>query len=616
MVTTGRYAVCGFLCFWLLCTLVVDVAVICLHRGYSHNNIAGTNEVRKYIGLRCSPKGALGASFLPTNYSHMRHPGFLSSKMNIIEVPVCEECRKSTSFQGSDVVIIQHYGRKGALRCFSLFFNPRDDNAASDDVNRPTPGGRDHSAVGNNGEEGGPPTFFGARNKERPRDSRTSPQALGEVTENALPGEITDEEIMKMKIALSQQSTLGLDFVKVIEVLQTSPYCTVSANTIAYNAALSAANRNNNAQLTLSVIEDMRKKGNVLDAVSYKLAISTCSKCGKTDEAMELYNEMLKNGHPADHGVMRSLMFALAKEGKGTECFALFEDMKRLDKVAKAGETFMQQRDYVTTIEACTKAEMYQEALETYKEMKTLKNYEVSPDVITAILTLCHASGRSSEAMEIYGFVLKENKVLTLYQYKLLMTIMLLAKKYAELESIYNCMYKMGVCMDYMVYQLVLEGWAKTGQFKRSMMLIEKMEPLNYLNGRFEPFIAAVEACRKCGEWKLALKLLRLANESNTSKSIELYNTVLSVLAAAEEWDAVISLYTEIEEACKQSSGGPDRFCKNGDTVAYAVMAHFYTGNKTQVDRLLSLPVVDTTLLLKLRNSIEAEDNVHNDDAV
>ncbi|KAK1933430.1 pentatricopeptide repeat domain containing protein [Babesia divergens] len=414
---------------------------------------------------------------------------------------------------------------------------------------------------------------------------------------------------MKMKIALSQEATLGIDFVKCIETLQTSPYCTVSPTTIAYNATLSAAERNSNARAALAVVEDMRKKGNVLDGVSYKLATITCAKCGYISEALQLYDEMLSKGHSADHGVMRALMAQLAKEGNGMDCFRIYEDMKKLEKVRQSDEKFMQPEDYLKFIEAATKSEMYAEALQAYKEMKTLKNYNVTPVVITEVLTLCYGAGSWKEAMELYALLLKEKTAMTLYQYKLLLNIMFISRKYAEMDSIYNNMYKEGVNMDYMSYQLVLEGYAKTGQFHKALKVIEKMEPEGFLHGRYEPFIAAAEACRQSGEWKLALKLLRMAHDHNTNKCIIMYNTVLSIFAAAEEWDSIISIYNEIEAACKESSGSLHKLSMDGDTVAYAIMASFYTGDKTQVDKLLRLPVVETTLLLKLRKNINAEEN-------
>ncbi|CDR97351.1 pentatricopeptide repeat domain containing protein, putative [Babesia bigemina] len=396
---------------------------------------------------------------------------------------------------------------------------------------------------------------------------------------------------MKMKIALSQATTLGIDFVKCIETLQTSPYC----------------KRNSNAELTLAILEDMRKKQNVIDAVSYKLAICTCAKCGYTDDALQLYDEMIRNKHAADHGVMRAIMAQLAKEGRGMECSRMFQDMKKLDAVTKGDETFVQPADYLKVIEACSKAQLYGEAFEAYKEMKQLKSYSPTPAVVNEMLSLCYMTGNWREAMELYAGLVKENKTPTLHQFKLLLSTLLMSRKFTEMESVYSQMQQEPIQMDAMSYQLLLDAYAKTGQFKKALKIIEDMERQRRLQGQYEPFISAVEACRQSGEWKLALQLLRKAHEHNTHKSIDMYNAVLAVFSVAEEWDSIISLHREIDNACKESTGTANSVAMNGDTVAYAAMAYFYTGDRTQANTLLQLPVTDTPLLVKIRSSIQAE---------
>ncbi|GBE58633.1 pentatricopeptide repeat domain containing protein [Babesia ovata] len=448
--------------------------------------------------------------------------------------------------------------------------------------------------------------YAGLKDANKPKGKEPE-NISGEVTEDAQPGEITDEDVMKMKVALSQATTLGIDFVKCIETLQTSPYSTVSPTTIAYNSALSAAERNSNAELTLAILDDMRKKQNVIDAVSYKLAICTCAKCGYTHDALQLYDEMIQNKHAADHGVMRAIMAQLAKEGRGMECSRIFQDMKKLDAVAKGDETFVQPADCLKVIEACSKAQMYGEAFEVYKEMKQLKNYVPTPIVVNEVLSMCYMTGNWRDAMELYAGLVKENKTPTLHQFKLLLSTLLVSRKFTEMESVYNQMQQESIQMDAVSYQLLLDAYAKTGQFKKALKIIEDMEKQRLFQGRYEPFISAVEACRQSGEWKLALQLLRKAHDHNEHKSIDMYNAVLAVFSVAEEWDSIISLHREIDNVCKESSGTVNNVVMNGDTVAYAAMAYFYTGDRTQTSKLLQLPVTDTPLLLKIRSGIQAE---------
>ncbi|GFE53490.1 MIP18 family protein [Babesia ovis] len=420
-----------------------------------------------------------------------------------------------------------------------------------------------------------------------------------------IPANLTDEDIINMRVALAQENTMGIDFVKTIEMLQTSPHCTVSPKTIAYNAVLSAAERNSNAQLALAVLDDMRKKENVVDAVSCRIALVTCAKCGYTNEALELYDEMVRNKYPIDHGVMRSIMATLANDGRAIECLNIFNDMKNLDKIAQNDETFVRLDDYLKVIEACTKGYMYEDGLQKYRELKKTKLYRLTPELIDKVLHLCSAMDNYTDAMDIYGDMLKEDGPLSTYQCKLLMTIFYMARKHTPVESVYNYMRQRGIPVDSGNYQIVLETYARTGQYQKALDIIKVMESEGLLKNTYVPFIAAAESCRQSGEWKLAIQLLRRANEHNAHKSIDMYNVVLAVCATAEEWDTIISLYAEITNVIDKEKEAPTGFSMNGDTIAHILMAYFYTDDLEQVKKLLKLPVVDTPLLLKLRRNIE-----------
>eukprot|EP00371_Babesia_bovis_P003377 XP_001612024.1 pentatricopeptide repeat domain containing protein [Babesia bovis T2Bo] len=352
-------------------------------------------------------------------------------------------------------------------------------------------------------------------------------------------------------------------------------------------------------------MDDMRKKENVIDGVSYKLAIVTCAKCGYTKDALDLYEEMIRNKHPVDHGVMRALMTPLAKEGKAIECLSVFNDMKGLDKIAQDGDTFLQIQDYIKAIEACSKAHMYDDALKMYKELRSSKIYKTNTDLITHVLELFNAMGNSNDALELYAEYLEEGNTMTPYQYKLLLTTLFMTRKYNQIESIYQNMRQNATDIDQNIYQIVLESYAKTGHYKNAMEIINAMELAKMLKDSYLPFIAAAEACEQTGEWKIALQLLRRANEHNKYKSIEMYNTVLAVCATAEEWDIMVSLYLEIENVCKQTREVTNGFALSGDTLAYAIMAYFYNDEVKQAENLLQKPIKDTPLLMKIRKNLQ-----------
>ncbi|UKK02952.2 pentatricopeptide repeat containing protein [Theileria orientalis] len=412
-----------------------------------------------------------------------------------------------------------------------------------------------------------------------------------------------------MKAAISQNSTLGIDWVNTLKTLQTSPYCTVSPLTIAYNSALSAAERNCNADLSLSIIEDMKKcDQKVLDAVSYKIAIMTCIKCNRVEDAIRLKDELIESGLNIDHGTIRSLLWLLSHNGYGHEALKLFEILKKLSELCKH-EKGLIQTDYLNTIESCLMSNMYEDSIDIYNKLKKSPNYKLDPKSLKTLLELAYDTSDSDLCTELYSQVVKEKSFkLSNYHYKLIVRTLLMNGNLDLVHTIWKNLMNEPDLFDTALLQMFLESYSTSGDFKNSYDLLLLMDKEMLLRSS-QPYLLAIKSCEKCGEWNLAIKILRMAQHKLNKNDIKMYNAVLAVCLVAKEWDAMASIYKEIFKD-SSSTIGQDQFRHNdlvpdGDTIAYLLISFYHLDDQPMIHSLLSIPIVDTPLLSKIRKSLK-----------
>ncbi|UVC54410.1 pentatricopeptide repeat containing protein [Theileria orientalis] len=425
----------------------------------------------------------------------------------------------------------------------------------------------------------------------------------------ALPGEVTEEDVWKMKAAISQNSTLGIDWVNALKTLQTSPYCTVSPLTIAYNSALSAAERNCNSDLSLSIIEDMKKSDEkVLDAVSYKIAIMTCVKCNRVEDAIRLKDELMERGLNIDHGTIRSLLWLFSHNGYGNEALKLFEILQKLCELCKH-EKGLIQTDYLNTIESCMLSNMYEDSVELYNKLKKSPNYKLDSKSLNTLLELAYNTSDSDLCIELYSQAVKEKHFeLSNYHYKLIIRTLLMNGNLDVVHTIWKNLMNEPNLFDTALLQMVLECYSTSGDFQNSYDLLLLMDKEMLLRSS-QPYLLAIKSCEKCGEWNLAIKILRMAQNKLNKNDIKMYNAVLAVCMVAKEWDAMASIYKEIfkdststmcQYQLKHSDLAPD-----GDTIAYLIISFYHLDDQQMVQSLLSIQIVDTPLLSKIRKSLK-----------
>lgn len=423
----------------------------------------------------------------------------------------------------------------------------------------------------------------------------------------ATPGYITEEDVWNMRVALSQNSTIGIDWVKVIETLQTSPYCSVGPLAIAYNSALSAAERNGNADLSLSIISDMKKtKEKTIDAVSYKCAILSCVKADRVKDAINLYMEMLESGLTTDHGTIRSLLWLLARHGYGDFSLKLFETLKKMASLCD--KQVLIQTDYLYAIESCIKTQMFDTALALYQELRSLESFNMNECLFDSILKLCYHTTNANLVIELYSDIQRERSFdLSITHYQMLMNILLVDQQFEKVECVWKDLLSSKIALDYTTCQIPLQLHSMTGDFVKALEILHLMERKNLLSGKLQPFFLAMKSCEKCGEWKLATKILRMAQRCNGYYTIELYNVALSVCSIAQEWETMVSLCNEIDiYGSEETKTDNNRFSlqPNGDTIAYMMMCYYHTDETEKIKSLLSLPIVETRLLTKIRGAI------------
>ncbi|KAK2194583.1 bifunctional Tetratricopeptide-like helical domain superfamily/Pentatricopeptide repeat [Babesia duncani] len=348
----------------------------------------------------------------------------------------------------------------------------------------------------------------------------------------------------------------------------------------------------------MEVLNDMKKQS-LVDGVSYRLAINTCARCNKVQEALELYDEMLQSNNVADHGLLRTLLWLLSKNyGYGTQALNLLECIKKLDTVCKPVRRLLIQEDYLYAIDACNSSQMFKESLDLYSELKQLESFKLDNHVLDSMLFTCHQTTNSDVATELYASILRnKNTEVNLSHYKLFLSIWLSAGKFETMHSCWMQMENETLFVDYTACILMMQCYKETNQYIKAGALLKNMQQSGIISGTLEPYILAAKSCIQCGEWKLALQILRAADDL---KNIDLYNCVLAACNTAEEWDTIISLEAEIEQLTKN----PDSAIHcNGDTIAYFILAHFHLKNDAKVLQLLQCPIVDTPLLAKIRNN-------------
>ncbi|XP_953434.1 uncharacterized protein TA09905 [Theileria annulata] len=425
--------------------------------------------------------------------------------------------------------------------------------------------------------------------------------------EECTPGPLTESDVWKMKAAISQNSTLGIDWVKAIETLQTSSSCTVKPLTIAYNSAISAAEKNSNPDLCMDLISDMKKRNDVaLDSVTYKMAISACVKTNRVEDALKLQEEALESGLILDHGVIRNLLWLLSFNGYGPQAIKLFELLKKVAELRKS-EKGLIQTDYLHTIESCMLSNMISDSLELYNQLKKSENFVLDSRSLKTLLELAYNLSDSQMSLELYFKAVREKKFnLSHVHFKLILNNLLLTRNLDHIDYIWKNILHESVLLDPILCHLVLQGYSLQGNFQKAYDVLTIMERDMLLTNHI-PYLLAIKSCEKCGEWKLALKIMRMAQHKLKTKNISLYNGVLEACLVAKEWNTMTLLYEELSTKDDKLSANEGDLRPNGDTIALALIAYFNLEDDSTLKELLSIPVIDTPLLSKIRNSLTQE---------
>eukprot|EP00375_Theileria_parva_P001763 XP_764438.1 hypothetical protein [Theileria parva strain Muguga] len=348
----------------------------------------------------------------------------------------------------------------------------------------------------------------------------------------------------------------------------------------------------------------MKKRQDVvLDSVSYKMAISACVKSNRVEDAIKLQEDALNSGLVLDHGVIRSLLWLLSFNGHGAKATKLFEMLKKMAEFCK-NENALKQTDCLHTIESCMLSNMISDSLDLYNQLKKSENYNLDSRSLKTLLELAYNSFDPQMCLELYTKVIREKTFkLTIVHFKLILNTLLLTRSLEHIDYVWKNFVSENVQLDPVVCQLVLEGYSLLGNFQKAFDVLTIMEKEMIITNH-TPYLVAIKSCEKCGEWKLALKILRMAEHRLKSKNINLYNGVLEACLVAKEWNTMTLLYEEFSKKEDKLRDKGEELKPNGDTIALALIAYYNLEDDSTVKELLNIPVISTPLLSKIRSSL------------
>lgn len=292
---------------------------------------------------------------------------------------------------------------------------------------------------------------------------------------------------------------------KAFSIFEEMKISNLSPNEIIYGCLLNACVRSSDIKRVTEIYQEMKKLNLDMNIVLYTTLIKAYTKNKDLKSALEVYYTMLK-----DEKVKPNIVIYNAILDSCVECY----------DINKLNEIYNQLKENVLN----SKDETNQINNSTYKTTNNLDDiskqyYNLSPpqpDLITysTVIKGYARAKQMDKVFDIYNF-LKENSD----QFKL----------------------------DEVVFNIVLDGCAKTNNFKKAMEIYDDMKLLK-INKSNVLYSILIKNYANNNDHNSALSLLEEMKENNIKPGVITYTCLIQSCLKSKKFDKAISLFEEMKE--------------------------------------------------------------------
>lgn len=462
---------------------------------------------------------------------------------------------------------------------------------------------------------------------------------------------------------------LNMNWIKVINLISQSN--DVEALTLAFNGALSAAEKKGCLTTVLELFETMKRKNIKPDLVSYKLILSLCEKYHLSENAEVLFEEMIETDKILPNYEIYSIMIScFAKRGYVDKAIEYFEKMRndplieekrkmntsvdtnRMEKWKKEEQsvfpekestlepekehvynkqfseissqikkieknnTKIQYGEYANIIFACNIGNAHREGIKYFEELLNSGNYIPSVFVFENIFDLLGKNGNYEKASEYYNLLKHDPTLKTNISVNILNNMLKSLSIYSKLniiEHVWNNEFdELSLSPNDVSYQLMLKVYSDTDSYEKAFKLFKEMQIKKMLTKtNVLPFLYTINSFKNCGIFNYAIYVLRIAKFLDMANDdlILLYNNTMVVCVNAKRYDVIISLYAELIKFQQKDVS----LHLNINTLSFVLLAFKELNMKEDFKSLKNMIVQKnyklTPLCVKLFDEVEKENN-------
>ncbi|SIO73688.1 PPR repeat protein (PPR) [Babesia microti strain RI] len=363
------------------------------------------------------------------------------------------------------------------------------------------------------------------------------------------PSNVTEDQFKAAAASAVQLSTLGIDWIKVIEGLKETDDCAISTNTLAYNAAISSAAKNSDFDKAIQLFNEVKKEDpGAIDVVTYKTLILACELAGKFEHAIAFYNDFLQSDIKPDYGLLTSVLRCCSQLGFDEFACNAFSGIKKLTDPKIA--------DYENVIQACILSNDTNGALNYFNELSKIA---IAGDLVksTSKLILHGSFNMNGKLLDRIWEIINEKGInVGKKSFADLLQGLYNCGKFDVMDSVWNKICELyGEERGDIAYQMMLKSHAATGDCLSASKLLDDMQNLYRQDMNDITFSSAIESCVASGESKLAINFLRKGQSIGIAISVKMLNAVFRVCERSESWNDITLIYEQNEALMAQASG-------------------------------------------------------------
>ena len=413
-------------------------------------------------------------------------------------------------------------------------------------------------------------------------------KSLGVTKENVKPNNVTINTCIDILIK-AEDTDRAWDLFENMETLYGLPTDKYSYSTIIKSLKFDPSQEKlNKAFGIIDLIRENKFNNRVNDEIIFNCLIDACVRLNLTSKAEELFKEMKSLNIEPTKITYAVMIKTYGNSFELDKAFQLFEEMKisnlppneivygcllnacvRCSNINKVTEIYKEMKKfnlelniilYTILIKAYTKVKDINSALDVYYTM--LSDKKVKPNIVihNAMLDCCVECKSIEKLNQIYDFI-KEKASSgedpnapqpDLITYSTVIKAYSRVKDMEKVFDIYNFLKENSsqFKLDEIVFNSILDGCAKTNNYKKGLEIYEDMQKLNIPKSNVT-YSILVKMYANAGEAKKAMAVLEDMIKDRIKPGMIVYTCLIQVSFKSGDYNQAFSLFEEMKKSNK-----------------------------------------------------------------